>query len=49
MKWLTNWLMLSENKNITITYEPILEEDHATILHKAVYAGFQKLNEKKKD
>lgn len=36
----------SDNKNITLFYEPILEEDHATILHKAVYNAFQKLNKK---
>ena len=36
----------SNNENITLFYEPILDEDHATILHKAVYNAFQKLNEK---
>ena len=34
----------SGNKNIELFYEPILEEDHATILHSAVYKAFKKLN-----
>ncbi|HFA49941.1 MAG TPA: alpha/beta hydrolase [Bacteroidetes bacterium] len=34
----------TNNKNIELYYEPILEENHATILHKAVYAAFEKLN-----
>lgn len=35
----------SENKNIELHYVPILEEDHATILHKAVYEGLETFNE----
>ncbi|MEJ6583263.1 MAG: alpha/beta hydrolase-fold protein [Crocinitomicaceae bacterium] len=38
----------SGNEKITLFYEPILTEDHATILHKAVYAGFEKFNPKEK-
>ena len=36
----------SKNNNIDLFYEPILNEDHATILHKAVYMAFEKLNKK---
>lgn len=36
----------SKNENITLFYEPVLTEDHATILHKAVYMAFERLNEK---
>ena len=36
----------SGNEKITLFYEPILTEDHATILHKAVYAAFEKFNPK---
>ena len=35
----------SGNKNITLFYEPILDEDHATILHIAVYKAFKMMNE----
>ncbi len=35
----------SENSNIELHYLPILEEDHATILHKAVYEALKALNE----
>jgi len=38
----------SGNEKITLFYEPILTEDHATILHKAVYTGFEKFNPKPK-
>jgi len=34
----------ANNSNITLFYEPILDEDHATILHKAVYNAFKALN-----
>ncbi len=34
----------SESENITLFYEPILEEDHATILHAAVYNAFKMMN-----
>lgn len=39
---------LEETKNGTITlfYEPILEENHATILHLAVYKAFEKFYKK---
>lgn len=30
-----------------VYYDPILDEDHATILHSAVYAGLKRLNAKK--
>jgi len=36
----------SGNDKLRLIYHPILEEDHATILHKAVYEGFEKLNAK---
>lgn len=31
----------SGNENLVVHYEPILTEDHATILHRAVYRGFE--------
>lgn len=37
-------ITLSENKKIELHYLPILEEDHATILHKAVYEGLESFN-----
>lgn len=36
----------SGNEKMTVFYEPILEEDHATILHMAVYKAFRILNQK---
>ena len=39
----------SEHPGISLTYTPILEEDHATILHRAVYAAFQTFYPKKKE
>lgn len=36
----------SGNEKLTLYYQPILDEDHATILHIAVYQAFKKLNEK---
>ena len=36
----------SGNEKMTVFYEPILEEDHATILHMAVYKAFRILNPK---
>lgn len=36
----------SGNEKLTLYYQPILDEDHATILHIAVYRAFKKLNEK---
>ena len=36
----------SGNENIEWYYEPILGEDHATILHRAVYMAFEKFNPK---
>ncbi len=33
----------SGNENLTIFYETLLEEDHATILHRAAYRGFELL------
>ncbi len=43
---LVNAIKDSGNKNIELFYEPILEEDHATILHSAVYRAFEKFNPK---
>ncbi len=43
---LVNAIKDSENKNIELYYVPILEEDHATILHRAVYKAFEKFNPK---
>jgi predicted alpha/beta superfamily hydrolase len=37
----------SKNKNIKLFYRPILDEDHATILHLAVYNAFKTLKQKK--
>ena len=34
----------SGNENITLFYEPILDEGHATILHIAVYKAFRMMN-----
>lgn len=34
----------SNNEKLEYYYEPILDEDHATILHLAVYNAFRKLN-----
>ena len=34
----------SGNDKLTLFYEPFLEEDHATILHRAAYRGFELLN-----
>ena len=36
----------SGNKNMQVWYEPILDEDHATILHSACYKAFKALNKK---
>lgn len=38
----------SGNENISLFYEPILEEDHATILHAAVYRAFRVMNERER-
>ncbi len=45
---LVDAIKVSKNENIELYYEPILEEDHATILHKAVYLAFEKLYKKDK-
>ncbi len=45
---LVDAIKASGNKNIELFYEPILEEGHATILHKAVYIAFEKLYKKDK-
>lgn len=34
----------SGNAQLELFYEPLLEENHATILHRAVYLAFEKLN-----
>ncbi|WNJ17096.1 alpha/beta hydrolase-fold protein [Pontibacter sp. G13] len=39
----------SENPSLEVHYEPILTENHATILHKAVYLGFERLYPKQED
>ena len=39
----------SNSKNIELFYDPILEENHATILHRAVYAAFESFHEKIKE
>ncbi|MFK7922858.1 MAG: alpha/beta hydrolase [Bacteroidia bacterium] len=38
----------SGNEKLVVNYQPILTEDHATILHKAVYAAFEWLYPKEK-
>ena len=43
---LVNAIKNSGNENIELYYEPILEENHATILHRAVYKAFEKFNPK---
>lgn len=45
---LVDAIQKSGNKNITLFYEPILTEDHGTILHKAVYAAMEAFNPKEK-
>ncbi|WP_299464527.1 alpha/beta hydrolase-fold protein [uncultured Microscilla sp.] len=40
---LTEAIRQSGNKHLTLFYEPILTEDHTTILHKAVYRAFELL------
>lgn len=45
---LVDAIKTSKNEQIELFYEPILEEDHATILHKAVYLAFEKLYKKDK-
>ena len=45
---LVDAIKTSKNEQIALFYEPILEEDHATILHKAVYLAFEKLYKKDK-
>lgn len=39
----------SGNEKITLFYEPILTEDHGTILHKAVYASMEAFYPKEKE
>ncbi len=39
----------SEKHSFELTYEPILTEDHATILHRAVYRGFEVFYPKEED
>ncbi len=39
----------AKNENIVIWYEPVLEENHATILHKAVYNALERLHQKEKE
>ncbi|MEM6343315.1 MAG: alpha/beta hydrolase-fold protein [Bacteroidota bacterium] len=39
----------SGNEKLSVHYQPILTEDHATILHKAVYAGFEWLYPKEEE
>jgi uncharacterized protein len=46
---LVDAIQKSGNKNITLFYEPILTEDHGTILHKAVYAAMEAFNPKEKE
>jgi predicted alpha/beta superfamily hydrolase len=41
---LVDAIKTSGNNNIELHYVPILEEDHATILHKAVYQALETLN-----
>lgn len=43
---LVNAIRNSGNENITLFYEPILDEDHATILHAAVYKAFKVMNDR---
>ena len=43
---LVNAIKTSGNEKLIVYYEPILTEDHATILHRAVYRGFELLNQK---
>lgn len=43
---LVNAMTNSGNEKMTVFYEPILKEDHATILHMAVYRAFRAFNPK---
>ena len=45
---LVDAIKMAGNYNIELHYVPILEEDHATILHKAVYQALETLNKKTK-
>ena len=46
---LVDAIKASNNNNIELYYVPILEEDHATILHKAVYEALETLNKHAKE
>ena len=46
---LINAIKNSGNKNLKVYYKPILTEDHATILHKAVYEAFETFYPKKRE
>lgn len=46
---LINAIKKSGNKNLKLYYKPILTEDHATILHKAVYEAFETFYPKKRE
>lgn len=41
---LVNAIKQSGNENLKVYYEPIAEENHATIMHRAVYRAFEYLN-----
>ena len=43
---LVNAIKNSGNQNLNSFYEPLLKENHATILHRAVYKAFEQLNRK---
>jgi len=46
-KMLTDLLKKAGNKNLTVHYVPLPEENHLTILHHSVYKAFEVLNAKK--
>ena len=46
---LVDAIQKSENEKMTLFYEPILTEDHGTILHKAVYAAMETFYPKEKE
>ena len=46
---LINAIKNSGNKRLKVYYKPILTEDHATILHKAVYEAFETFYPKKRE
>ncbi len=47
-KRLVNILRQGQRKNITVNYEYFINENHASILHNAVYKGLKTINRNSK-